>query len=170
MFNFFLHETGAGLIWALVSSDPREFFAERSPIECCHEKWQLRYGPSRTNAHVQQFPNTATHGNPCISPHTWPPFDWRFHSARCRRSRLRARWRLPTGLFIHNNWDSRAECWTNPPPSCYTAACFYYISKYPLIWQSSKPFLIPTFLSSFFCNLQACSLGTLWQSFDQAVD
>lgn len=68
MFNFFLHETGAELIWALVSFDPWEILLSGAQREYCHEKWQLRYAPSRTNAHVQQFTNTVTHGDPHLSP------------------------------------------------------------------------------------------------------
>lgn len=171
MFNFFQQETGAELIWALVSFDPREFRRAWARRGHRHEKWQLRYAPSRTDAHVQQFTNTATLGDP-PTPHV-PPFDWRFHCGRCGRSCLRARWRRLTGLFMHNNWDSWTECRTNSPPSCYTTARFHHFSKSPLIRPSSKSFLISTFIYLFiiyFHNLQPRPLGTLWQSFDQAVD
>lgn len=145
MFNFFQHETGAELIWALLSFDPWDFcWAEpdAGTVMRSDNCAMLRQERTRTCGNSQTRRPSET---PTPSPHV-PLFDWRFHSGRCGRSCLRARWRRLTGLFMQNNWDSWTECWTNSAASCYTTARFHHFTNSPLIRPSSKPFLISTFI------------------------
>lgn len=154
---FFLHETGAELIWALVSFDPGEFCLTRVlSWEVTTPLCSVENERARAAIHKHGDPRRPS---PLPPPARAPPFDWHFHSSRCGRSCLRARWRLLTGLFMHNNWDSWTECWTNSPPSCYTTARFHHffnVSTDPAILKAVSHLHLYLYIYLFiiyFCNL-----------------